>query len=145
MLVPDTTSSEQYSKHPEGWAGFIVKDATDVDQNGVILIRQDGTELAVVTLQPDSGTDRPEVKVWFTLSEPFLWKLKEFQVACGLPQKGGYSWEHFNGKKVRAEIVWNKSKGKTYVNVNAWEPYGNPAQPAGVVQPEREKNDGLPF
>lgn len=144
--VPNTTDAEQFTNHPQGWFGFIVKEARDTDENGAILMRKDGTELALVILQPDFGSERPDMRVWFTLAEPFLWKLKEFQVACGMPTSGGYTWDHFVGKKVRAEVVWNKSKDKTYANVNAWEPYQEAGAGTKSVLPSPSPDDSsVPF
>jgi hypothetical protein len=89
----------------------------------------------------DGDPNRPNMIAAFTLTDNWLWKLRDFVEACGLNLEGGYDSDRLIGKRVVGYVVHAESKGKTYANVTAWGPYGGLPQ----ATPPTAKEDGLPF
>jgi hypothetical protein len=150
--IPDLRNSEQaFPLHDEGKFGFTVIKATDETENGEPIIRtSDGEAMAFVTLGPDiPNTNRPNVLIGFTLNEQWMWKLREFVEALGFPIDGSGTFEHLVGKKVIGYVTHTQSKGKTYANIKAWEPYpaaGAETKRVSQSAPQPQPgNDGLPF
>ncbi len=151
-MVPDTSNADDnFTPHPNGGPyGFIVKDATDVDEHGIALTRKDGTPIARVILKPDTaktdaGEDRSDVWCQFTLEERFLFKIQEFQMATELPTNGAYPWDRFVGKRVNAYIDHSEYNGKTYANVTAFESNGDPKDQSEPAKKSEGDDDDLPF
>lgn len=142
MPVPNTSNAEQFQKHPEGRFAFVVKSAEET-------IRQsDGEPVAKIILEPigNGSGNRPDMMVNFTLSDSWLWKLRAFIEALGMPIEGGYSWDHLTGKKVVAWVIHTESKGKTYANVNDWEAFdeGAESKPGlGTLNPTQTGDDAF--
>jgi hypothetical protein len=138
MPVPDVSHSEsQYPLHPEGKFPFVVKFIEEKYRES------DGELIALMTLEPHGSGDRPNMLVSFTLNENWYWKLRDFLQAVNMPTEGGYDWSGLYGKKVYAYVIHNSSKGKTYANVQNWEPYTTDTPIEGLT-PTAGK-DGLPF